>query len=119
MHSPTPSSAQRSTSTAPSALDTSNVYEAALHVELEERGIGFERQKAVPVLYKDRVIATHRLDFLVGAQLIVELKAVEVVVPVHFAQMISYLTATHLTLGLLINFQVPLLKQGIHRVVRS
>ena len=90
-----------------------------MHVELEERGIGFERQKAVPVLYKDRVIATHRLDFLVGAQLIVELKAVEVVVPVHFAQMISYLTATHLTLGLLINFQVPLLKQGIHRVVRS
>lgn len=95
------------------------VYEAALHVELETTGIPFQRQKSIPLVYREQIIATHRLDFLVAEQLIVELKAVDVIAPIHFAQMISYLTATRLTLGLLINFQVPLLKHGIHRVVRS
>jgi GxxExxY protein len=59
------------------------------------------------------------LDFLVGERLVVELKAVDAIAPVHVAQMISYLTATQLSLGLLINFQVSMLKHGIHRVVRT
>src|SRR5512135_3096542 len=87
-----------------------NVYEAALAVELASRSIPFEQQKGIPLLYKGRVIATHRLDLLVGERLVVELKAVDAIAPVHVAQMISYLTATQLSLGLLINFQVPILK---------
>ncbi len=96
-----------------------NVYETALAVELASRSIPFEQQKGIPLLYKGGVVATHRLDLLVGERLVVELKAVSVIAPVHVAQMISYLTATQLSLGLLINFQVPILKDGIHRVVRT
>jgi len=94
-------------------------YEAALDVELGHRSIRFERQKVIPVSYRDRTIALHRLDFLVDERLIVELKAVEFLVPIHFAQMVSYLAATGLSLGLLINFNVGKLKHGIHRIVRS
>jgi GxxExxY protein len=96
-----------------------SVYEAAVVAEFRIRGIPFEQQKPVPLLYKGEPIGLHRLDLLVGERLIVELKAVDILAPIHFAQMISYLTATQLTLGLLINFHVPALKQGIHRVVRS
>lgn len=96
-----------------------NVYETALAVELASRSIPFEQQKGIHLLYKGHAIATHRLDLLVGHRLVVELKAVDAIAPIHVAQMISYLTATQLPLGLLINFQVPLLKHGIRRVVRS
>jgi GxxExxY protein len=96
-----------------------NVCEAALAVELGMRGIPFERQRAVAVVYKNTPIATHRLDLLVGERLVVELKAVDGLAPVHISQMISYLNATELSLGLLINFAVPRLRQGIQRVVRS
>ena len=96
-----------------------NVYEEALSVELALRSIAFERQRLVDLVYKGVPIATHRLDLLVGHRLVVELKAVDGLAPVHFSQMISYLNATRLTLGLLINVAVPILKHGIHRVVRS
>lgn len=96
-----------------------NVYESALCVELQQRAIAFERQKVVPLLYRDRHIANHRLDLVVSGRVIIELKAVDLIAPIHIAQMISYLTATHLQLGLLINFRVPVLKHGIHRIVRS
>lgn len=96
-----------------------NVYESALCIELQERAIAFERQKIVPLLYRDRHIADHRLDLVVSGRLVVELKAVDLIAPIHVAQMISYLTATRLQLGLLINFRVPVLRDGIHRVVRS
>ena len=96
-----------------------NVYEEALAVELGLRGIPFERQRVVALAYKAVPIATHRLDLLVGERLVVELKAVDGIASVHFAQMISYLNATRLHLGLLINFAVPVLKHGIHRIVRS
>lgn len=96
-----------------------SVYETALAVELASRSVPFEQQKTIPLVYKGRAIATHRLDLLVGERLVVELKAVDGIGPIHVAQMISYLAATQLTLGLLINFQVPMLKNGIHRIVRS
>jgi len=94
-----------------------SIYEAALAVELELRGIGFERQKNIPVFYKHRVIGEHRADFLVGAQLIVELKAAEKILPIHEAQVISYLKAAGLELGLLINFNEKLLRNGVRRIV--
>ncbi|HSQ01204.1 MAG TPA: GxxExxY protein [Candidatus Dormibacteraeota bacterium] len=95
------------------------VYEAALAAELRARGIPFEQQKTVPLFYKQVPVGLHRLDLLVEKQVIVELKAVDALVPIHFAQMVSYLAATGLTLGLLFNFHVPSLRRGIHRVIRS
>jgi GxxExxY protein len=94
-----------------------SVYEEALCVELAERGIAFERQKEIGVLYKDREIGKHRIDLLVGLSLMVELKTVEEFAEIHKAQVISYLKATGLSLGQLINFNVPVLKNGIQRVV--
>ena len=83
------------------------------------RQIPFARQKAVSVVYKGHLVGESRLDFLVGACLIVELKAVEALAPIHQAQVISYLKATGLVLGLLMNFNVPILKDGIRRVILS
>jgi GxxExxY protein len=93
------------------------VYEEALCVELMDREIFFERQKEISVLYKERSIGKHRVDLLVGQSLIVELKTVETLADIHKAQVISYLKATRLSLGLLINFNVPILKNGIQRVI--
>ncbi len=96
-----------------------SVYEQALSVELGLRDIPFERQYKIEVDYKGVSIGEQRLDLLVDKCLIIELKAVEELEPVHQAQLISYLKATNLKLGLLINFNVPILKRGIKRVVLS
>jgi GxxExxY protein len=93
------------------------IYEEALCLELSDAGISFERQKEIGIVYKGRSIGKHRLDLLVGGSLIVELKTVEALADIHKAQAISYLKATRLTLGLLINFNAPILKNGIQRVV--
>ena len=93
-----------------------SVYEAALAFELAERGLTVERQKPVPLVYKGlKFDEGYRLDLLVGGQVILELKCVEVVLPIHEAQLISCLKMTGLKVGLLINFKVPVLKQGIKR----
>jgi len=94
-----------------------SVYEEALAVELNLRGIAFERQVSVAVNYKGQDVGAARLDILVHRQLVVELKAVDALAPIHKAQVISYLKALNLPLGLLINFNVPLLKSGIKRIV--
>ncbi|QHI69673.1 GxxExxY protein [Tichowtungia aerotolerans] len=96
-----------------------SVYEDALCLELSLRNIFFERQKAVHVLYKGSAVGEGRIDILVGGELIVELKAVEELAPIHTAQVLSYLKATGFSLGLLVNFNVPLLKNDIKRVVLS
>jgi GxxExxY protein len=93
------------------------VYEDALCIELESRGIGFVRQAAVEVLYKGRIVGQGFIDLFVEESLIVELKAVEQLLQIHTAQVISYLKATGLPLGLLINFNVPKLVQGVKRIV--
>jgi GxxExxY protein len=95
------------------------VYEEALAAELELRGICFSRQKVVAVNYKGRKVGEGRLDLLVGNTLIVELKAVANLTPLHEAQVLSYLKMTRYPLGLLINFNVPLLKDGIRRIIFS
>jgi GxxExxY protein len=96
-----------------------SVYEEALAVELRLRGIPFQRQAMLAVDYKGHPVGEGRLDLLVGGQLIVELKAVETLLPLHSAQLLSYLKTTGQPLGLLINFNVPVLKDGIRRIVRS
>ena len=96
-----------------------SMYEEALAIELELRGVPFERQKQIGVNYKGREVGQGRIDILVDGQLLVELKTVEALAPIHKAQVISYLKATDLHLGLLINFNVPVLRTGIQRIVRS
>ena len=89
-------------------------------IELGLRGIPFLCQHEIDIEYKGRPVATHRLDLLVHDRLIVELKAVERIAPVHVTQTLSYLTACGLELGLIINFNVSSLSAGgIRRVIRS
>lgn len=96
-----------------------SVYEEALSVELSLRDIPFARQVIIGVNYKGRAVGEGRLDFLVGGKLVVELKAVDMLAPIHTAQVLSYLKATSRQLGLLINFNTPILKNGLKRIVLS
>ena len=96
-----------------------SVYEEALCIELELRQIPFVRQASIAVDYKGRSVGEGRVDILVDDTVVVELKAVDALLPVHTAQIISYLKALKTDLGLLINFKVPMLKDGIKRIVRS
>jgi GxxExxY protein len=93
------------------------VYEEALCVELTLRGIRFARQVPIRVKYKGEKVSEARLDLLVDERLVVELKAVEGVAPIHVAQVLSYLKAMRLRLGLLITFNVTMLRRGIKRIV--
>jgi GxxExxY protein len=95
------------------------VYEKALAIEFEVQRIQYAQQHPVSVLYRGQNVGTGFLDFFVEQCVVVELKAVEDLLPVHTAQVISYLKATESRLGLLINFNIPVLKQGIKRVVLS
>ncbi|MGD0388111.1 MAG: GxxExxY protein [Tepidisphaeraceae bacterium] len=96
-----------------------SMYEEALCVELKLRAIPFQRQVAVPVVYKGVAIGQGRLDLLVQGELIVEIKTVEALAPIHTAQAISYLKATGHQLALLINFNAAILKDGIKRIILS
>ena len=96
-----------------------SVYENALTVEFKNRGISFERQKTISVTYKGHPIGENRLDFLIENTLVVELKAVSQLTPLHEALSLSYLKATNCHLALLINFNVTRLKNGIKRIIRS
>ncbi len=93
------------------------VYHKALKVEFEIRGIPHKSKHPVVVNYKGRPIGEGQLDFLVGDVLIIELKAVQNLAPIHEAQVMSYLKMTKHPLALLINFNVPILKQGIKRII--
>ena len=96
-----------------------SVYEQALAVELDLRRISFERQRSIDVEYKGHGVGEGRLDLLVAGKLVVELKAVDALAPIHTAQVMSYLKTVNHSLGLLINFNVPLLKHGIKRIILS
>lgn len=95
-----------------------SAYEACLVYELGERGAKVERQLILPVVYQGiRIDCGYRIDLWVDGQVIVELKAVEHVKPIHEAQLLSYLKLSGCAVGLLINFNVKLLKDGIRRFV--
>lgn len=95
-----------------------SAYEECLCRELSIRRVPFERQKSVPVQYKDlKLESGYRLDLLVAERVVVEVKAVEVVLPIHEAQLLTYLKLGGWRIGLLINFNVPVLKHGIRRLV--
>ena len=95
-----------------------STYEICLAYELAEMGLSVERQKSLPVLYKKvRLDCGYRLDLLVEKKIVVELKSVEKIEPVHVAQVLSYLKLSGCNVGLLINFNVKILKYGIKRLV--
>jgi GxxExxY protein len=93
---------------------------ACLLYELNEAGLHVQHQVRLPVVYRDITLpGAYRVDFIVEECLIVEVKCVEKVLPVHVAQVMTYLKVSHLTLGLLINFNVPHLRQGIRRIING
>jgi GxxExxY protein len=94
-----------------------SVYPRAVAMELEERGISFAMEKALRVTYRGRLLCHQRLDMFVDGRIVLELKSVDLLHPIHVAQVVSYLRLTGARLGLLINFNVPMLKQGIRRIV--
>ena len=95
-----------------------SVYEACLAYELSNRGLRVEQQKALPVVYGNvKLDCGYRIDLLVSNTVIVELKSVEALAPIHDAQLLSYLKLSGYKVGLLINFNVQMLKSGIRRLV--
>ncbi|HNN07007.1 MAG TPA: GxxExxY protein [Leptospiraceae bacterium] len=97
-----------------------SVYEEVLSFELKEKGISFTRQQIVPVEYRGRVLeAGFRADIIVNDKIILEIKSVEKILPLHSKQLLTYLKLTQKRIGLLINFNVNLLKDGIKRIVNG
>src|SRR5208337_202239 len=95
-----------------------SAYEECLCRELSLAGIGFERQRSLPVAYKGvQLDCGYRIDLVVENKVIVELKTVQELLPIHEAQLLTYLKLSGLTVGLLINFNVPVLRRGIKRIV--
>ena len=94
-----------------------NIYATALAVEVDFARLPFEREVPVVVNYRGTLIAGQRVDLSVGGEVIVEIKAVARMDPIFEAKLLSYLRTTRLRAGLLINFNVPLLKDGIKRMV--
>jgi GxxExxY protein len=93
-----------------------SIYEAALAIEFDHLGIAYEVQKPVALEYRGKPVGEHRLDFLVERKVIVELKAIQAIADIHFAIVRSYLKATHLQSGLLLNFAVmPLAVKRVGR----
>lgn len=97
-----------------------NVYEECLAIELREQGLSYERQRAIPVSYKGAMLdVSYKADFIVEGGIIIELKAVEKILPIHEAQLLTYLKLSGISLGLILNFNSVLLKDGIKRMALS
>ncbi len=95
-------------------------YEECLFYELKKCGLKVEKQKGLPLIYKEvKLDIGYRVDLLVENKVIVEIKSVEVINDVHLAQVLTYLKLSNCKLGLLINFNVPLIKNGVKRVVNN
>ncbi len=97
-----------------------SAYEACLLYELQQAGLKAESQLKLPIIYQGvKIEAGYRIDLLVEDSVIVELKTVERILPIHEAQLLSYLRLSKLKLGLLINFNVKLLRDGVRRIVNN
>lgn len=97
-----------------------SAYQACLAHEMKCRAIKFDREVALPIIYRDvRLDCGYRLDFVVEEAVVVELKSVEKVLPIHKAQLLSYLRLANHKLGLLINFNVQLLTKGVTRIINN
>ena len=97
-----------------------STYDACLRYQLGKDGLRFRHQVRLPIIYQGiQLDAAYRVDFIVEECVVVELKAVEKLLPLHLAQMLTYLKLSSFELGLLINFNVPHLRDGIRRVIRN
>lgn len=97
-----------------------SVYEEIMYYELSKQGLNVERQKGIPVIWDElRMEIGFRADLIIERKVIIELKSVEAIAPVHPKQLLTYLKLTGLKLGLLINFNEPLIKNGITRIVNN
>jgi GxxExxY protein len=97
-----------------------SVYEEIMFCEIKNYGLMVERQKAIPVIWKEKQLEIgFRADLIVESKVIIELKSVEEIAPVHYKQLLTYLKLTDLKLGLLINFNEYLIKDGIKRIVNN
>jgi len=97
-----------------------SAYENALAYDLKEIGLDTKQRVSMPFIYKEiKLDIGYRLDLLIENKVIVEIKSVESLAPVHYAQLLTYLKLSNLKLGLLINFNTKLLKDGIHRIVNN
>ena len=97
-----------------------SVYENALAYDLKETGLNVIQQVPMPFVYKEiKLDVGYRLDLLVENKVIIEIKSIEALAPVHYAQLLTYLKLSDLKLGLLINFNIKLLKDGIHRIANN
>jgi GxxExxY protein len=95
-----------------------SAYEECLCYELQQSGLRFRRQLPLPVIYKEvRLDCGYRIDVVVEQQVILELKTVERLIPVHDAQLLTYLKLSGIRTGLLLNFHAPVLREGIRRFV--
>lgn len=97
-----------------------SVYEEVLSYEINKRGLNLERQKGIPVMYDDiKMELGFRADIIVENKVIIELKSIEAIAPVHTKQLLTYLRLTGFKLGLLVNFNEALIKDGIKRIVNN
>jgi GxxExxY protein len=97
-----------------------SAYQSCLAFELKQLGLKVEEQKPLPVVYKQvKLDCGYRLDMVVEDEIIVEIKAIEKLLPIHDAQVLSYLRLTKKRVGLLMNFHVPVLKNGLKRIVNE
>jgi len=97
-----------------------SAYQSCLAFELKQLGVKLEEQKPLPVVYKQvRLDCGYRLDLVVEDEIIVEIKAIEKLLPIHEAQLLSYLRLAKKRVGLLMNFHVPVLKNGLKRIVNE
>lgn len=97
-----------------------SAYENALAFELREFGFNVKQQVAMPFIYKEvKQDVGYRIDLIVNDKILVEVKSVETLAPVHYAQTLTYLRLSGLKLGLLINFNSHILKEGVHRIVNN
>ena len=97
-----------------------SAYEECLYYELSKKGLNVEKQKPLPLIYEEvKLDVGYRIDIIVENKLIIEIKSVEALNDVHFAQLLTYLKLTNCKLGLLINFNVSLIKNGVKRVVNN
>jgi len=94
-----------------------SIYGRAICLELETAGLSFEVEKQVPVLYRGIVLCHHRLDIVVDLKVLLEIKAVERLAPIHYAQVLSYLRISKLPVALLMNFNSVVLPDGMKRIV--
>ena len=97
-----------------------SVYEEIFSYEWSKNGIPFTRQHGIPLVHEEIKMETgFRADFIIDSKVIIELKSIDALAPVHYKQLLTYLRLSNLKLGLLINFNVNLIKDGIHRIVNN